>query len=48
MERKFKRAKTNDFILKAKRAEYTKLDSNKLEKLIGEEIPSWKLEIDSF
>ncbi|AYZ73079.1 dTDP-4-dehydrorhamnose reductase [Fusobacterium necrophorum] len=43
-----KRAKTNDFILKAKRAEYTKLDSNKLEKLIGEEIPSWKLEIDSF
>lgn len=43
-----KRAKTNDFILKAKRAEYTKLDSNKLEKLIGEKIPSWKLEIDSF
>ncbi|MBR8734873.1 dTDP-4-dehydrorhamnose reductase [Fusobacterium necrophorum] len=43
-----KRAKTNDFILKAKRAEYTKLDSSKLEKLIGEKIPSWKLEIDSF
>ena len=42
------RAKTKDFNLKAKRAEYTKLDSSKLEKVIGKKIPSWENGIDKF
>ncbi|MBR8823957.1 dTDP-4-dehydrorhamnose reductase [Fusobacterium necrophorum] len=41
-------AKTSDFILKARRAEYTKLDSSKLEKVVGERIPSWQSGIDQF
>ena len=45
---KLNRAKTKDFNLKAKRAEYTKLDSSKLEKAIGKKIPSWQNGIDSF
>ena len=45
---KLNRAKTKDFNLKAKRAEYTKLDSSKLEKAIGKKIPSWKNGIDRF
>ena len=45
---KLNRAKTKDFNLKAKRAEYTKLDSSKLEKVIGEKIPSWENGIDRF
>lgn len=45
---KVNRAKTKDFNLKAKRAEYTKLDSLKLEKVIGKKIPSWENGIDRF
>ena len=45
---KLNRAKTRDFNLKAQRAEYTKLDSSKLEKVIGEKIPSWENGIDRF
>lgn len=45
---KLNRAKTKDFNLKAKRAEYTKLDSSKLEKVIDKKIPSWKNGIDRF
>lgn len=41
-------AKTKDFNLKAKRAHYTKLNSEKLEKVIGKKIPSWKDGIDRF
>ena len=43
-----RRAKSSDFILPAKRAEYTKLDSSKLEKVINEKLPSWKSGIDRF
>ncbi|MCS5420413.1 MULTISPECIES: dTDP-4-dehydrorhamnose reductase [Psychrilyobacter] len=42
------RAKSSDFKLPAKRAEYSKLDSKKLEKVIGMKIPSWKEGIDKF
>ena len=45
---KLNRAKTKDFNLKAQRAEYTKLDSSKLEKAIGKKIPSWENGIDRF
>ena len=45
---KLNRAKTKDFNLKAKRAEFTKLDSSKLEKAIGKKIPSWQNGIDRF
>ena len=45
---KLNRAKTKDFNLKAKRAEYTKLDSSKLEKTIDKKIPSWENGIDRF
>ena len=45
---KLNRAKTRDFNLKAQRAEYTKLDSSKLEKAIGKKIPSWENGIDRF
>ena len=45
---KLNRAKTKDFNLKAERAEYTKLDSSKLEKVIGKKILSWKIGIDRF
>ncbi len=45
---KLNRAKTKDFNLKAKRAEYTKLNSLKLEKAIGKKIPSWQNGIDRF
>ena len=41
-------AKTSDFNLKAKRAKYTKLDSSKLEKVIGKKILSWESGIDRF
>ncbi|MGL5855626.1 MAG: dTDP-4-dehydrorhamnose reductase [Cetobacterium sp.] len=43
-----KRAKSSDFILPAKRAEYSKLDSSKLEAVIGEKIPTWESGIDRF
>ena len=42
------KVKTKNFNLKAKRAEYTKLDSSKLEKAIGKKIPSWQSGIDRF
>ena len=42
------RAKTKDFNLPAARPEYSKLDSTKIEKLLGEEIPSWQSGIDRF
>ncbi len=45
---KLKRAKTKDFNLKAERAEYTKLDSSKLERIINKKISSWKNGIDRF
>ena len=40
------RAKSSDFILPAKRAEYSKLDSSKLEKTIQEKLPTWQSGID--
>ena len=42
------RAKSSDFVLPAKRAEYSKLDSSKLEAIIGEKIPTWESGIDRF
>ncbi len=45
---KLNRAKTKDFNLKAERADYTKLVSNKLEKIINMKIPSWGNGIDRF
>ena len=42
------RAKTADFNLPAKRPAYSKLDSSKVEKLLGEKIPSWQSGIDRF
>lgn len=41
-------AKTADFNLPAKRSEYTKLDSSKLEGVIGKTIPSWQSGVDRF
>ncbi len=43
-----KRAKTADFVLPAKRAKYSKLDSSKAEKVIGRKIPHWQDGIDRF
>lgn len=42
------RAKSSDFILPAARAEYSKLDSSKLETVIGEKLPTWQSGIDRF
>jgi len=42
------RAKTVDFNLPAKRPTYSKLDSSKVEKLLGEKIPTWQSGIDRF
>ncbi|MDO4690469.1 MAG: dTDP-4-dehydrorhamnose reductase [Fusobacterium sp.] len=42
------RAKTEDFNLKAKRAKYTKLNSEKIESLINKKIPAWENAIDRF
>ena len=42
------RAKTADFNLPAKRPAYSKLDSSKVEKLLGEKIPAWQSGIDRF
>lgn len=42
------RGKSTDFNLPAKRAEYSKLDSAKLERVIGEKIPTWESGIDRF
>lgn len=43
-----KRAKTSDFKLKAKRAKYTKLCSEKIEKVLNKKIPTWESGIDRF
>ena len=45
---KLNRAKTEDFNLPAKRPEYSKLSSEKVEKLLGEKIPTWQSGIDRF
>lgn len=45
---KLNKAKSSDFKLPAERAEYSKLDSSKLEKTIGEKLPSWQSGIDRF
>jgi dTDP-4-dehydrorhamnose reductase len=42
------RAKTADFNLPAKRPAYSKLGSSKVEKLLGEKIPTWQSGIDRF
>ncbi|NME35235.1 MULTISPECIES: dTDP-4-dehydrorhamnose reductase [Fusobacterium] len=43
-----KKAKTSDFNLKAQRAPYTKLNSEKIEKILNEKIPTWQNGIDRF
>jgi dTDP-4-dehydrorhamnose reductase len=43
-----KRAKSSDFKLLAPRSEYTKLDSSKLEEVIGMKLPTWENGIDRF
>ncbi len=45
---KLNRAKTKDFNLPAKRPEYSKLSSEKVEELLGEKIPTWQSGIDRF
>ena len=45
---KLNRAKTADFNLPAKRPEYSKLSSEKVEKLLREKIPTWQSGIDRF
>lgn len=47
-EGKLNKAKTADFNLPAKRPEYSKLSSEKVEKLLGEKIPTWQSGIDRF
>lgn len=42
------KAKSSDFVLPAARAEYSKLDSSKLEDVIGEKLPTWESGIDRF
>ena len=42
------KAKTSDFNLPAKRPKYSKLDSSKVESILGEKIPCWKDAIDRF
>ena len=41
-------AKTEDFNLPAKRPHFSKLSSEKVEKLLGEKIPDWKSGIDRY
>ncbi len=45
---RLERVKTKEFNLPAARPEYSKLDSTKVEKLLGEKIPSWQSGIDRF
>jgi len=45
---KIKPAKTEDFNLPAKRPHFSKLSSEKIEKLLGEKIPDWKSGIDRY
>ncbi|MGL5901824.1 MAG: dTDP-4-dehydrorhamnose reductase [Cetobacterium sp.] len=42
------KAKSSDFVLPAPRAEYSKLDSSKLESIIGEKLLTWESGIDRF
>ncbi|MGL5099057.1 MAG: dTDP-4-dehydrorhamnose reductase [Fusobacteriaceae bacterium] len=42
------RGKSSDFKLPAKRAEYSKLDSSKLEAVIGEKLPTWQSGVNRF
>ena len=42
------RAKTEEFPLPAKRAQYSKLDSSEIEKIVDKKIPHWKTGIDRF
>ncbi|MGL4252733.1 MAG: sugar nucleotide-binding protein, partial [Fusobacteriaceae bacterium] len=42
------RGKTSDFPLPAKRAPYSKLDSSKIEAVIGMKIPEWQDGIDRY
>lgn len=42
------KATTEEFNLKAKRAKYSKISSERLESIIGEKIPDWKEGIDRF
>ncbi len=41
-------SKTADFNLPARRSEYTKLDSSKLEAVIGKKIPTWQSGVERF
>ena len=41
-------SKTEDFNLPAKRSKFSKLDSTKLENIVGEKIPSWQDAINRF
>ena len=41
-------AKTEDFNLPAKRPHFSKLSSEKVERLLGERIPDWKSGIDRY
>lgn len=47
-EGKLKKAKTSDFNLAAKRPKFSKLSSEKVEKIIGEKLPVWKSGIDRY
>lgn len=42
------KAKTDDFNLPAKRPAYSKLNSSKVENLLGEKIPAWQSGVDRF
>mgnify|MGYP001354178781 CR=1 FL=1 len=45
---RLRRAKTSDFPLPARRAEYTKLDSAKAEGVVGRPMPPWRDALDRF
>lgn len=42
------RAKTSDFHLKASRPNYSKLDSSRIEREVGEKIPDWRVSLIGF
>lgn len=42
------KVKTADFNLPAKRPAYSKLNSTKIENLLGEKIPAWQSGVDRF
>lgn len=45
---KLKEGKSSDFLLPAKRAPYSKLDSSKIENVIGEKLPTWENAMERF